>query len=244
MFFGRRAVLWGLWIWYIRETLCFVASCSVNDVGGKLAGISSTRDDKLAIFTDFKIPGVLTTGGRKIIGWEIQTTGSGEVNLGILRNRNNSDTDFTVVGTTMKNVSAAGHDIFDLVDSEQIEAWAGDVIGLIYSDIIPVGEGVGVDEEYKSRVFVGDVYSLSMGASVTVTPEAMKQTIAVRAILEPSSGECQRTNGLNGDVVGGPSVHGLTLILAWINNYFHYELWYEITYPYPNLHRWSLGMDT
>ena len=144
----------------------------------------------------------------------------------------------------MKNVSAAGHDIFDLVDSEQIEARAGDVIGLIYCNIIPVGEGVGVDEEYKSRVFVGDVSSLSMGAAVTVTPEAMKQTIAVRAILEPLSGECQSAKGLNGGVVWDPFTHGLTLILVWIGNYIHYEVWYEKLYRYTNLHRWSLGMDT
>ena len=29
--------------------------------------------------------------------------------------------------------------------------------------------------------------------------------------------------------------HGLTLILAWINNYIHYNVWDKITYPFPNL---------
>ena len=28
--------------------------------------------------------------------------------------------------------------------------------------------------------------------------------------------------------------HGLTLLPAWINNYINYEMWYEITYPFPN----------
>ena len=28
--------------------------------------------------------------------------------------------------------------------------------------------------------------------------------------------------------------HGLTLIPAWINNYTHYKVWDEITYPFPN----------
>ena len=27
---------------------------------------------------------------------------------------------------------------------------------------------------------------------------------------------------------------GLTLTLAWISNYIHYEIWDEITYPFPN----------
>ena len=28
--------------------------------------------------------------------------------------------------------------------------------------------------------------------------------------------------------------HGWTLIPAWISNYIHYKVWYEITYPFPN----------
>ena len=28
--------------------------------------------------------------------------------------------------------------------------------------------------------------------------------------------------------------HGLTLILAWISNYSHYNMWGEITYPFLN----------
>ena len=28
--------------------------------------------------------------------------------------------------------------------------------------------------------------------------------------------------------------HGLTLIPAWISNYSHYKVWYEITYPFLN----------
>ena len=28
--------------------------------------------------------------------------------------------------------------------------------------------------------------------------------------------------------------HGLTLILEWISNYIPYEVWDEITYPFPN----------
>ena len=28
--------------------------------------------------------------------------------------------------------------------------------------------------------------------------------------------------------------HGLTLILAWISNYIHYNVWDEITYPFLN----------
>ena len=28
--------------------------------------------------------------------------------------------------------------------------------------------------------------------------------------------------------------HGLTLILAWISDYIHYEMWDEITYPFLN----------
>ena len=37
--------------------------------------------------------------------------------------------------------------------------------------------------------------------------------------------------------------HGLTLIPTWISDYIHYNVWDEITYPFLNLHRWSLGMD-
>ena len=29
-------------------------------------------------------------------------------------------------------------------------------------------------------------------------------------------------------------LHGLTLIPAWINNYIHYKMWDEITYPFLN----------
>ena len=28
--------------------------------------------------------------------------------------------------------------------------------------------------------------------------------------------------------------HGLNLIPAWISNYIHYNVWYEITYPFLN----------
>ena len=29
--------------------------------------------------------------------------------------------------------------------------------------------------------------------------------------------------------------HGLTIIPAWVNNYIHYKVWDELTYPFPNL---------
>ena len=29
--------------------------------------------------------------------------------------------------------------------------------------------------------------------------------------------------------------HGLTLILAWLSNYFHDKIWDEIAYPFLNL---------
>ena len=29
--------------------------------------------------------------------------------------------------------------------------------------------------------------------------------------------------------------HGLILILAWLNEYIHYNVWDEITYPFPHL---------
>ena len=29
--------------------------------------------------------------------------------------------------------------------------------------------------------------------------------------------------------------HGLTLIPAWISDYIHYKVWYEITYPFLNV---------
>ena len=32
----------------------------------------------------------------------------------------------------------------------------------------------------------------------------------------------------------GPLLPCLTLIQAWISNYIHYEVWDEITYPFPN----------
>ena len=35
----------------------------------------------------------------------------------------------------------------------------------------------------------------------------------------------------------------LTLIATWISNNIHYKVWGKITYPPPNLHRWSLGTD-
>ena len=28
--------------------------------------------------------------------------------------------------------------------------------------------------------------------------------------------------------------HGLTLILTWISNYIHYEVWDEVTYQFPD----------
>ena len=176
--------------------LCFlVASCSVNDVGGKLGGTSSTRDANLAIFADFKIP-----GDRTVIGWEVRTTAGGTVSLGIFRN--DSETSYTVVGTSTVDAPAEGHHILDLEGAAQITTLAGDVIGLIYSNIVPVGEGGAVAEEYKSRVFGGSDSSLSKGTTVTVTvpPETTKQTIAVRAILEPLPGECQRSKGHSGGV--------------------------------------------
>ena len=33
------------------------------------------------------------------------------------------------------------------------------------------------------------------------------------------------------------------LILAWLNNYTHYKVLDEITYPFIRLEHWSLGMD-
>ena len=32
-----------------------------------------------------------------------------------------------------------------------------------------------------------------------------------------------------------PFLHGLTLIPAWISNYFHYKVWNEVKYQFPNL---------
>ena len=41
---------------------------------------------------------------------------------------------------------------------------------------------------------------------------------------------------------GGPFyLHDLALIPAWISNYIHYKVWYEITYPFLNFTRWPHG---
>ena len=37
--------------------------------------------------------------------------------------------------------------------------------------------------------------------------------------------------------------HELTLMSAWISNYIYCKVCDEITYPFPNSHCWSLGMD-
>ena len=37
--------------------------------------------------------------------------------------------------------------------------------------------------------------------------------------------------------------NGLTLILAWINNYIHEDICDGSTHPFPSLCRWTLGMD-
>ena len=44
--------------------------------------------------------------------------------------------------------------------------------------------------------------------------------------------------------LGPLSLIWINLILAWISDYIHYEVWYEITYPFPNFpNRLSMGMD-
>ena len=35
---------------------------------------------------------------------------------------------------------------------------------------------------------------------------------------------------------------GLTLILAWISNYIHHNVWDDIAYPFPNFNRGSVGV--
>ena len=124
-----------------------------------------------------------------MIGWEIQTTDVGVVNLGIFRNA--SETEFTVVGTSMVDATAGGHHFLELAMSAWIVTEPGDVIGVFYPNvptIVPAGGGMA--EEYMSRVFAGARYSaLTNGEAVTVTPKAAKQTVAVRAILAPLSGE-------------------------------------------------------
>ena len=37
--------------------------------------------------------------------------------------------------------------------------------------------------------------------------------------------------------------YGLVLNPAWISNYIHYKMWYEITYPFPNFNVVKLEMD-
>ena len=42
-------------------------------------------------------------------------------------------------------------------------------------------------------------------------------------------------DNISRETTNGPfNWHGLTLISAWISNYIHYEVWYEITYPFLN----------
>ena len=45
----------------------------------------------------------------------------------------------------------------------------------------------------------------------------------------------QSIDNLASCVASGPFYYyGLTLIPAWISNYIHHKMWYEITYPFPN----------
>ena len=39
---------------------------------------------------------------------------------------------------------------------------------------------------------------------------------------------------VGGEARGPFYLHGLALIPAWVNNYIHYNVWDEITYPFPN----------
>ena len=67
--------------------------------------------------------------------------------------------------------------------------------------------------------------------------------------FEPNTGTCYTGIGWFVKYTWGPfDKHGLTLIPAWISNNIHYNVWDEITYPFPNFNGTTLkfgnwGMD-
>ena len=63
----------------------------------------------------------------------------------------------------------------------------------------------------------------------------------LKRLLWPSLSHCKKHN-IN--TWGGPFYSiGLTLTPLWMNNYIYYKAWGKIPYPFPKLHRWSLGTD-